>query len=932
MIQIQHLKKAYLPNHLILNDLSFTIKKRGLYAILGKSGSGKTTLLSLIGGMDFSYDGSIQVSQKELKNLTEKEKDDYRLHIVSFVFQNFVSQEDETVYENLCKVFDILKIDSTEKRKRINTVLQRVGLLDKKNQLFKDLSGGEKKRISLARGLLKDTPILLLDEPLSSLNFQMRQEVTKILEVESKTRIVIFITHEAEEIPSGCTIFQLKDGKLIVKQTKNNTEDILTPFATKRKSLSLKTKLRFSLQFLIRNNTFLSIIVTSFVLSLFSIAFSFQLSTSISESLKASFSSYMNSNSMVVKVKDQSYINNELTYVNFNSLKSIEQSCKDDVLFATEFYLSSLDDFFFTEQKVNLFCNNKTLSLPKINLNSFLHATTLKEENMNEPLLKKDEIILQLDEDRLFGLYQLLFQQKPISIDDLSLQKINTQLQKKKIMIQIKADRDIWNYHLKDSFRLFKVLLGKNGKVIVSDSLFPNYFVSEILHFKERLPDEEETVPWTLVKVPGIALRKDKIGEFVLHFLKTEISELYTFEIVHQSGYYINNDNSTHNHLVFYKDYKKRISYPQIEKFRNKYPEEVKKVSYSSSVYSYTASGYISGFYKPFFFSKYKDKLNNIQDEYHHSEQNLGAFQSSAIQVDQSVLKGDLLSSVNKKSILFSSYTNEKLIQGRKPNNLKEIAISSSLAIQLFGKTTNALNEKLYLLTLDKTIPQNSSYENIFLRGEAIITGIYEDKENKIYHDPFFPLAYLFPYGTLTAEQMKPTDVVLELDKDLHSKEEYFNLLEHFSADLVGSFPMSLIIEEIEHTLKMLSTLFLCLSSFCFIASTFLLSLCLYLILNKDRKNIAVLLSLGYRKQDIANYYFFLCLFLGIISYILSLFFSIIVERILKDTLNTLLNTYIFRIVPFLISFVSMLLLITIVFLILLKKIKNISPKDSLRK
>lgn len=932
MIEIKHLSKSYREGKNILNAIDVTFPAAGLYAIVGKSGSGKTTLLSLIGGMDRDYEGSLMVNGVELKSLSEKEMEDYRFAEISFVFQNFLSQENETVHENLKKALDIVSLENLEKEKRIDDVLAKVGLKDKKDQIFKDLSGGEKKRISLARGLLKNTPILLLDEPLSSLNLPIRKEITKILLQESKTRTVIFITHEESEIPLEASVFSIVNGKLISLETKALQEEKIETSPVpkeKRKKLSLASMFRFSLQYFRSQQVFFSIVLFSFVIALFSISFAFQLTTSISESLIASLSSYMDDNALVIHKKDTIYHKTEYECVDYQTLKRIQNDQEANVIDATEFYVTSLDDFFSNHQSVKISHNFHTMKLPNFNLNSFLYAPTIQEEQLADVKLEQDEVYLSLEHDSLRTLYFLLFENHPQWIEEKELETINNYLETNIVSVEIQAQQNDWKYYMEHSFRLKGILSGEK-KVIVSDKLFHNHFVSDILHFKEKLPDETLDVPWVLNKLPGLILKKDRIGEFLSSFLKSPLSKGYTFEILKQNGYYQQDDKSTHNRILLYHDFTERLTISELQRFQEKYQDSIRKISYSTTIYGFTANGYISGFYKPFFFSRYKDKLNRIEDEYYQSDANLGSFQSSMMDVGLDVFKGDLLSSVNKDSVLFSPIDYESLCYGKPPDSYSEIGISVGLAKKLFGDPLRALDEKLYALTLDKTDEKGDSFINRFLSGSFVISGIYQDEDMKIIHDTLFPLAYLFPFGTLSLEDMHIEDAVIEVDTDKLSHEEWLKALKDFSKDLRGEFPMEHIVREIHITLRRLSLLFLLLAILCFCSCGFLLLLCLYLLIQKNKKNIAVLLSLGYHKKEIVYYYFFLSLLLGLICYILSLNLTIIVEITMKNTLSNLLNIYRFNLLPFVISFLSMLILCFLVSYGLSFKIKHISPKDTL--
>ena len=267
MIKIEKLSKKYSQNvEYILNDISYEFNDTGLYFITGKSGSGKTTLLSLIATMDYEYEGSIKVDNKELRILTEKEKEIYRFEYISFSFQDYKNDENESVYSNLKKVLYITSLTAKEADDKIDFYLKKVNLLDKKYFKFKKLSGGEKKRIALVRALIKDSKILLADEPLAGLNKEYRQMVTSILIEESKRRLVIVITHEKNEIPNNSTVLNLLNGKLnevITYHTINN----LNQSQIVRSKLTLKKLFANSFSIILFCNTYCFLFNINFISS-----------------------------------------------------------------------------------------------------------------------------------------------------------------------------------------------------------------------------------------------------------------------------------------------------------------------------------------------------------------------------------------------------------------------------------------------------------------------------------------------------------------------------------------------------------------------------------------------------------------------------------------------------------------------------------------
>ena len=144
MIFVQNLVKRY-PGEKedTLKRISFSLPDTGLVFLTGKSGCGKSTLLNLLSSIDEEYSGSIQVDGKELNERTEQEKAEYRFKTVSVAFQSFHATEEESVYTNRLKPLAIRKRTESEKKEKIDDVLKKVGLSNKKERKFKDLSGGE---------------------------------------------------------------------------------------------------------------------------------------------------------------------------------------------------------------------------------------------------------------------------------------------------------------------------------------------------------------------------------------------------------------------------------------------------------------------------------------------------------------------------------------------------------------------------------------------------------------------------------------------------------------------------------------------------------------------------------------------------------------------------------------------------------------------
>ena len=940
MIEIKHLSKRYHGNKTdTLHDISLSLPEKGLVFLIGKSGSGKSTFLHLLGGMDLEYEGSLKVNGKEMKSMTEAELDEHRFKTVSFVFQSFRAEEEENVMDNLLQPLAITALTEEEKRIKIRTVLSKVGLSEKQKQVFHSLSGGEKKRISLAKGLLQETPILLADEPLASLNKRMREEITSLLIQESNERLVIVITHETEEIPELASIYQLTEGGLTEVRTSFSDEKAKScPYQRKKyRGFPFLHQLKATL---LSRRAFFLITLITFATALFSISFGFQLSGGVSSSLKQSLSAYMSDNSLVISKKNKGFTATGFETSDYQELNYLSHQYPDTILCQSSFYLDSLNDIFTSNQEFTIELHNSSFHLNEISLDSFLAYRMPKEvpdsrfyglsDNTEE-----EEVILGLHEEGILNLYYLLFGDKLTYVEEESLKKIGDALWHQPVQLTMNISKIDWSYHLEHAFSLRGIVPSKTCFIVNSCSDFNVHFVKEILHFKEKLPEEEspESVPWILRKCEGFRLYPDGVSLFLKQFLKDRTASDYVPQVIQDPQYYDPEDPRTHNHIAIYHDYLPKVSVYEIQRHLEPIRSDIASIAYSSPVYTYTASGYISGFQKPFFFSKRKEKLNQIQDSAATTHRDLGAFQASLIQVPEDVIKADLSSSMNPDGLRFVSLdgSSPTIRYGKAPVSDGEIGISSALAEKLYDTMTLALKAPLYTLTLDQTKKKEDLYVNHFSEGQLKVSAIYDDKRLAIYQDSLFPLAYAFSTTSLSPQETRIQQAVVKVNLSDHTPEYYLNHLKKLP-EYEGEFPMLEMTKEISKIMKRLSALFLSFALLSLVSSVFLLSLSLYLIIEKDKKQIGILLSQGYTRKDIAFFYFVFSEALGLLSYLLSFVISLLAEQVLKKTLENLLSSYVLSVFPFLLSFATALIVSGAVGLVFLHKLKDISPLDAFRR
>ena len=216
MIIISNLNKYY-ENIKVLSDVNIHIEKGEIFGIIGHSGAGKSTLLRCINRLEDYEDGSILVEEKEVKDLSENELRFLRKDL-GMIFQHFSLLERKTVFENVALPLECFKYSKAEKNKRVNELLELVGIADKKNQKPRNLSGGQKQRVAIARALALNPKVLLCDEATSALDPQITRDILNLLlKINKEMNItIVVVTHQMEVIKQICNkVAFLKDGRVL---------------------------------------------------------------------------------------------------------------------------------------------------------------------------------------------------------------------------------------------------------------------------------------------------------------------------------------------------------------------------------------------------------------------------------------------------------------------------------------------------------------------------------------------------------------------------------------------------------------------------------------------------------------------------------------------------------------------------------------------
>lgn len=218
-IEIKDLEKVFRTDTVetvALNKVSFTIGDGEFVAIMGPSGCGKSTLLNILGLLDNPTAGSYRLDGKEVGNLRESERTEWRKGRIGFVFQSFNLIEEMTVRDNIMLPLNNLKLDKAEKRRRVDDALRRMGISHRAGHYPSQLSGGQQQRVAIARAIVGKPGLILADEPTGNLDSRNGAEVMDLLrDLHRDGATIVMVTHSQRDAAQADYIINLFDGQVV---------------------------------------------------------------------------------------------------------------------------------------------------------------------------------------------------------------------------------------------------------------------------------------------------------------------------------------------------------------------------------------------------------------------------------------------------------------------------------------------------------------------------------------------------------------------------------------------------------------------------------------------------------------------------------------------------------------------------------------------
>jgi len=200
-----------------VRDVDLSIGEGEFVALVGPSGSGKTTLLQLLGGLDRATEGQVLFEGKDLSTLGDGALSTLRLRTFGFVFQQFNLIPTLTAAQNVEVALAPAGAGGSERRERVRTLLEAVGLAGRAEHLPSQLSGGEQQRVAIARALANEPRVVLADEPTGNLDTETGEEIIELLTALSSERhqTIVLVTHNPEIAKRAARVVRMQDGRLL---------------------------------------------------------------------------------------------------------------------------------------------------------------------------------------------------------------------------------------------------------------------------------------------------------------------------------------------------------------------------------------------------------------------------------------------------------------------------------------------------------------------------------------------------------------------------------------------------------------------------------------------------------------------------------------------------------------------------------------------
>ena len=934
MIKFTHVCKEY--NHrLVLNNINLKLPREGLIAINGPSGCGKTTLLNLLSGL-LPFNGEIEVDGHHINGMSDKDMDEYRLKNYGFIFQDFKLFETETVLNNI--MFPLETVSSCpmeSKLKKCHELINLVGLKRNIKQRVNKLSGGEKQRVAIARALVNGPKIILADEPTGALDSKTANEIMKLLEMISIRSLVVLVSHDKELCNKFADqIIEMKDGKIInVKFNNRKEKEKYVPISKLYKS---QRKPMVPSSFLIHHTlnsikqkkwrTTVCNMLTS--LGLIGVGLATSLSSSISSNIKKSYAQIIDDSKITIAMKktDQTiYGQYAASYYEVMDLAEQNQEYIYDV---GAIYNNPFESFF---PQTNCIALADTSYYTKIDGISARHINEFRWLDQERPetiypenieYLANDQVVLALTIDMIQNICFALQIERTVT-------SLSRYLQTKPLRIYFDFRNDYWQYSDQQMLDVVGFSLERNAGIYHFNHMWNEYMFEEKMRFPSTDDiNRRDELPWMLKKVYYYYIKDDVEGFLSSARMNPQFDE-YILEIANKNYYqwlYKDVRAKDINRVLVFANTLKLIP-ARYYKYIEEACDDVHHPIYGSyGGYAIYPSSMMYGFSNYMFFSSTEESLEETID----INTTLVTNGNEKMELPDDVLSGHYSQSISG-GVNFSIFDGN-LLSGTKPNDLTEIVVSKSIADKLYGG--DAIGKTLHIAYMSsQTMNSVGDVYRTFVTTTVYISGVVDSDKNAVYHNENWCLSFFQIMLDVSAFNLGINAIMVDAKNSKNVKKDVEQLKKAFP-DFAITEPMS----EVNESVNIVCTYIeIALASFSIIAviiSTMLLSICNYLYVFENRKDIGLVRCIGVTKQEAKKFVLTHSMMMCLVSFILSSFELLLISLIISKELSRQMgNSFSFSFEPmalvymfglaFAISLISSLLIA--------RKINKLDPISALK-
>lgn len=231
LLYTQHLKKFYYTDEIettALAGVNLTIKKGEFVAIMGPSGCGKSTLLNIVGLLDNPSEGKFYFLDNEISKFKERQRANLRKKNIGFIFQSFNLIDELTVFENIELPLIYLQYSASERKARVEEVMEQMKIMHRRNHFPQQLSGGQQQRVAVARAVVAKPKLILADEPTGNLDSTHGQEVMNLLtDLNDSGTTIVMVTHSPMDADYAQKVIHLFDGQIVSENLNHKEKAIL---------------------------------------------------------------------------------------------------------------------------------------------------------------------------------------------------------------------------------------------------------------------------------------------------------------------------------------------------------------------------------------------------------------------------------------------------------------------------------------------------------------------------------------------------------------------------------------------------------------------------------------------------------------------------------------------------------------------------------